>query len=178
MLTGASRQQNFTGGVEGGLHISDYTNASRTLCLSLHTLSWDPQLLDFFGIPAASLPRLVSNSEIYGEFVKGHLLEGIPISGLAGDQQSALVGNKGLTRGMAKQTYGTGCFMLYNTGPDIVQSTHGLLTTVGYKAGPTAPTMFALEGSVAVGGSSVAWYVSSVCLTFSRSAAFLRLHFY
>lgn len=116
-----------TGGVDGGIHISDYTNASRTLCLNLHTLDWEPQLLDFFGLPASALPRLVSNSEVYGHFKKGafilfsatklttslltpvtgHMLEGIPISGLAGDQQSALIGNKCLTRGMAKQTYGS-----------------------------------------------------------------------
>lgn len=118
-----------TGGVDGGIHISDYTNASRTLCLNLHTLDWEPQLLDFFELPASALPRLVSNSEVYGHFKKGkirralclymssrteltyhllgHMLEGIPISGLAGDQQSALIGNKCLTRGMAKQTYGS-----------------------------------------------------------------------
>lgn len=150
---------NYTGGVDGGLHVTDYTNASRTLLLSLHTMEWDEQLLAFFDIPQSALPRLVSNSEQYGAFKKGHALEGIPISGLVGDQQAALVGNLCLEIGTKKQTYGTGCFMLYNTGPHIVKSTHGLLTTVGYKAGPNAQVHYALEGSVAVGGSSINWSV-------------------
>jgi len=129
-----------------------------------------------------SLPKIVSNSEVYGTFKEGHLLEGIPIAGLIGDQQAALVGNKCLKKGDAKQTYGefeisilltskfqlnknhrfagTGCFMLYNTGTDIVQSTHGLVTTVGYKMGADKPLHYALEGSMAVGGSSVQWYAS------------------
>ncbi|KAM0787052.1 hypothetical protein ACM66B_006316 [Microbotryomycetes sp. NB124-2] len=149
---------NYTGGAQnGGIHITDFTNASRTLLLSLHTQDWEPQLLEFFDVPAEALPKLVSNSEQYGVFAKGHLLEGLPIAGLVGDQQAALVGNKCLSPGEAKQTYGTGCFMLYNTGKDIVKSTHGLLTTVGYKAGPNAPVHYALEGSVAVGGSSINW---------------------
>ncbi|KAI5478016.1 glycerol kinase [Pseudohyphozyma bogoriensis] len=148
---------NYTGGVDGGLYVTDYTNASRTLALSLHTLDWNDQLLEFFNIPRECLPKLVSNSEVYGKFHKGHPLEGVPIASLVGDQQAALVGNKCLNRGDAKQTYGTGCFMLYNTGDDIVQSSHGLLTTVGYRAGPDSPATYALEGSVAVGGSSVHW---------------------
>ncbi|SCZ96498.1 BZ3500_MvSof-1268-A1-R1_Chr8-2g10237 [Microbotryum saponariae] len=151
---------NYTGGVKTGKHITDLTNASRTLLLSLHTQQWDDQLLDFFDLPRSALPTLASNSEDYGQFFEGHILEGIPIAGLVGDQQAALVGNKCLEKGSAKQTYGTGCFMLYNTGSDIVKSTHGLLTTVGYKAGPNAQIAYALEGSVAVGGSSVQWYVA------------------
>ncbi|KAM0753824.1 glycerol kinase [Meredithblackwellia eburnea MCA 4105] len=147
----------YTGGKDGGLHMTDLTNASRTLGLSLKTLDWNDEMLDFFDIPRSSLPKLVSNSEVYGKFSKGHPLEGLPIASLVGDQQAALVGNKCLERGDAKQTYGTGCFMLYNTSKDIVKSTHGLLTTVGYKAGPNAPANYALEGAVAVGGSSVQW---------------------
>ncbi|SCV67325.1 BQ2448_5971 [Microbotryum intermedium] len=148
---------NYTGGVKGGKHVTDLTNASRTLLLSLHTQQWDDQLLEFFDLPRSALPTLASNAEEYGHFFEGHILQGIPIAGLVGDQQAALVGNKCLERGSAKQTYGTGCFMLYNTGSDIVKSTHGLLTTVGYKAGPNAQVAYALEGSVAVGGSSVQW---------------------
>ncbi|KAK4056167.1 Glycerol kinase [Microbotryomycetes sp. JL221] len=149
---------NYTGGAkDGGQHLTDYTNASRTLLMSLHTQDWDPQLLEFFDVPHKALPKIVSNSEQYGTFCQGHLLEGLPIAGLVGDQQAALVGNKCLNPGEAKQTYGTGCFMLYNTGTDIVKSSHGLLTTVAYKAGPNAPVHYALEGSVAVGGSSINW---------------------
>ncbi|ORY88591.1 glycerol kinase [Leucosporidium creatinivorum] len=149
---------NYTGGAKnGGQHVTDYTNASRTLLLDLHTQEWSKELLDFFECPEEVLPKIVSNSEPYGEFYEGHVLEGVPIAGLVGDQQAALVGNKCLSKGEAKQTYGTGCFMLYNTGQDIIKSTHGLLTTVAYKAGPNAPVTFALEGAVAVGGSSVTW---------------------
>ncbi|GAA5993229.1 hypothetical protein JCM10908_004520 [Rhodotorula pacifica] len=147
----------FTGGKDGGLHITDASNACRTLLYNLHKQDWCTELCDFFDMPKEALPRVVSNSEVYGHFKKGHILEGIPIAGLIGDQQAALVGNKCLTKGDAKQTYGTGCFMLFNTGTDIVKSTHGLVTTVGYQMGPNNPVHFALEGSVAVGGSSVTW---------------------
>ncbi|KPV73429.1 uncharacterized protein RHOBADRAFT_50130 [Rhodotorula graminis WP1] len=147
----------YTGGKDGGKHITDGTNACRTLLFNLHKQDWCDELCDFFDVPKWCLPRIVSNSEVYGVFKKGHLLEGIPIAGLIGDQQAALVGNKCLTKGDAKNTYGTGCFMLYNTGTDIVKSTHGLVTTVGYKMGPQSPMHYALEGSIAVGGSSVTW---------------------
>ncbi|BGP20182.1 hypothetical protein JCM10213_000733 [Rhodosporidiobolus nylandii] len=147
----------YTGGKDGGIHITDATNACRTLLYDLHKQDWSDELCDFFEVPKDALPKIVSNSEVYGHFKKGHILEGIPIAGLIGDQQAALVGNKCLTKGDAKQTYGTGCFMLYNTGTDIVKSTHGLVTTVGYKMGPNNPLHYALEGSVAVGGSSVQW---------------------
>ncbi|GAA6034752.1 hypothetical protein JCM8097_001152 [Rhodosporidiobolus ruineniae] len=147
----------FTGGADGGIHISDATNACRTLLYDLHAQDWSPELCDFFDVPMDCLPKIVSNSEVYGTFHKGHILEGVPIAGLIGDQQAALVGNKCLEKGNAKQTYGTGCFMLYNTGTDIVKSTHGLVTTVGYKMGQNNPLHYALEGSVAVGGSSVQW---------------------
>ncbi|BGP51682.1 Glycerol kinase [Rhodotorula kratochvilovae] len=147
----------FTGGKDGGKHITDGTNACRTLLFNLHKQDWCDELCDFFQVPKWCLPKIVSNSEVYGVFHKGHILEGIPIAGLIGDQQAALVGNKCLTKGDAKNTYGTGCFMLYNTGTNIVKSTHGLVTTVGYKMGPQAPLHYALEGSIAVGGSSVTW---------------------
>ncbi|GAA5972814.1 hypothetical protein JCM11641_003953 [Rhodosporidiobolus odoratus] len=147
----------FTGGKDGGIHITDASNACRTLLYDIHKQAWSDELCDFFEVPMGCLPEIKSNSEVYGHFHKGHILEGIPIAGLIGDQQAALVGNKCLTKGDAKQTYGTGCFMLYNTGTDIVKSTHGLVTTVGYKMGPNNPLHYALEGSVAVGGSSVQW---------------------
>lgn len=99
--------QNYTGGAKnGGLHLTDSTNASRTLLMSLATLDWHPQLLEFFDCPIEALPKIVSNSEVYGNFYEGHQLEGLPIAGLVGDQQAALVGNKCLERGEAKQTYG------------------------------------------------------------------------
>lgn len=145
-----------------GLHIMDVTNASRTLCLSLYTLEWDDDLLNFFDLPRSALPQLVSNSEIYGQFGKGHVLEGIQIAGLMGDQQAALVGNRCLDRGQAKNTYGTGCFLLKCTGTDLIRSTHGLLTTVAYKAGKEGEVVYALEGSIAVGGSSVQWLKDSL----------------
>lgn len=145
-----------------GLHVMDVTNASRTLCLSLYTLEWDEDLLNFFDLPRSALPTLVSNSEVYGEFGEGQVLEGVKIAGLMGDQQAALVGNRCLSRGQAKNTYGTGCFLLKCTGTDLIRSNHGLLTTVAYKAGPDAPVVYALEGSIAVGGSSVQWLKDSL----------------
>ena len=121
--------QRLTGGANGGVHISDVSNASRTLLLNLKTLDWDPHLLKFFGIKANVLPKLVSSSEVYGKIAHG-ALKGVEIAGLAGDQQAALVGNKCLMRGEAKCTYGTGAFLLVCTGEDIVESKAGLLTTV------------------------------------------------
>lgn len=120
--------QNLVGGVKTGLHITEVTNASRTLLLNLHTLKWEPALLEFFGLRDSILPRLVSSSEVYGEISSGPL-KGVRIGGLIGDQQGALVGNKCLKKGEAKCTYGTGAFLLFCTGPDIVKSTHGLLST-------------------------------------------------
>ena len=112
-----------------GLHISEVTNASRTLLLNLHTLKWEPSLLEFFGLRKSILPKLVSSSEVYGEINSGPL-QGVKIGGLIGDQQGALVGNKCLNQGEAKCTYGTGAFLLFCTGADIVKSAHGLLGTV------------------------------------------------
>jgi glycerol kinase len=117
------------GGVSAGQHISEVTNASRTLLLNIRTLKWDSVLLRFFGFRESILPRLVSTSEVYGNIAYG-ALKGVPLGGLVGDQQGALVGNKCLTQGEAKCTYGTGAFLLFCTGKDIVYSNHGLLSTV------------------------------------------------
>ncbi|XP_044763736.1 glycerol kinase-like [Coccinella septempunctata] len=147
---------NLTGGINGGKHITDCTNASRTMLMNIDTLKWDPVLLNFFDLPETMLPTIKSSSEVYGTISDGPLA-GIPISGCLGDQQAALVGQMCLGRGEAKATYGTGCFLLYNTGPTKVESSHGLLTTVGYKLGPNKPTVYALEGSVAIAGAALNW---------------------
>lgn len=117
------------GGAAKSLHVSEVTNASRTLLLSLEDLKWDKRLLDFFGLRPSILPKLASSSEIYGEIAVGPL-KGVPIGGLVGDQQGALVGNKCLKKGEAKCTYGTGAFLLFCTGNEKVASKNGLLTTV------------------------------------------------
>jgi glycerol kinase len=128
-------RQNLLGGVGAGQHISEVTNASRTLLLNIRTLEWDPVLLSFFGLRESILPRLVSTSEVYGNLAYG-ALKGVPLGGLVGDQQGALIGNKCLTQGQAKCTYGTGAFLLFCTGTDIVYSNHGLLSTVRHCAVP------------------------------------------
>lgn len=140
---------------EGGLHITDVTNASRTQLLDLHTCSWDQELLDIFHIPKQILPRICPSSDTYGP-IRQKVLEGVPVSGILGDQQAALVGQTCFRPGEAKNTYGTGCFLLLNTGTKPVQSKHGLLTTVAYKLGKEA-THYALEGSVAITGALVQW---------------------
>eukprot|EP00731_Ephydatia_muelleri_P009479 Em0005g65a len=147
---------NLTGGVAGGLHVTDVTNASRTMLMNIHSLQWDPYLCSFFNIPQSILPQIRSSSEIYGYIAEG-ALKGVPICGCLGDQQAALVGQQCFGPGDAKNTYGTGCFLLYNTGQQPVMSRHGMLTTVGYQLGPHAPVVYALEGSVAIGGQSVRW---------------------
>ena len=124
--------QNLLGGVSAGQHISEVTNASRTLLFNIRTLQWDPALLRFFGFRKSILPRLVSTSEVYGNIAYGPL-KGVPLGGLVGDQQGALIGNKCLAQGQAKCTYGTGAFLLFCTGTDIVYSTHGLLSTVRHR---------------------------------------------
>lgn len=121
--------QNLLGGVEKRIHIAEVTNASRTLLLDMTTLKWELCLLNFFGLRESILPRLVSTSEVYGNIASGPLA-GIPIGGLVGDQQAALIGNKCLTQGEAKCTYGTGAFLLFCTGNEIVKSSHGLISTV------------------------------------------------
>ncbi|PZC71989.1 hypothetical protein B5X24_HaOG212083 [Helicoverpa armigera] len=139
---------NMTGGPHGGLHITDVTNASRTLLMNLETLNWDPILCRLFGIHRDTLPTIHSSSEVYGTVKDGSLLDGIRISGILGNQQSALVGHNCLQAGQAKNTYRSGCFLLYNTGTRRVQSTHGLITTVAYKLGPDTPAVYALEALV------------------------------
>ncbi len=146
---------NLTGGPEHGLHITDVTNASRTLCMNLETLDWDPEILQIMGIPAVMLPEIRSSSEVYGKINLGQL-GGIPLAGVLGDQQAALFGQTCFDVGEAKNTYGTGCFMLLNTGEKIVQSNNGLLTTMGYKIGKS-PAIYALEGSIAITGALVQW---------------------
>uniref|UniRef100_A0A0A9YQ50 Probable glycerol kinase n=1 Tax=Lygus hesperus TaxID=30085 RepID=A0A0A9YQ50_LYGHE len=147
---------NLTGGVDGGKHITDVTNASRTMLMNIKTLKWDAKLLKFFDFPKHILPEIKSSSEIYG-FLADTKLKGTPISGCLGDQQAALVGQMCFTQGEAKNTYGTGCFLLYNTGKSLVFSTHGLLTTVAYKMGADEPAIYALEGSIAVAGVAMRW---------------------
>jgi len=144
-----------TGGVNGGLHLTDVTNASRTQLMNLDTLDWDPDLLSAFEIPRPMLPSIRSSSERYG-IARAEPIQGVPIAGILGDQQAALVGQTCLRAGEAKNTYGTGCFLLLNTGESVVRSTSGLLTTVAYRIGAEAPR-YALEGSVAVTGALVQW---------------------
>nr|XP_023027859.1 glycerol kinase-like isoform X1 [Leptinotarsa decemlineata] len=148
---------NLTGGIHGGLHITDVTNASRTMLMNIETLQWDPQLCKVFDIPMNILPQIRSSSEIYGYIYKVTKLSGVPIAGILGDQQAALVGQMCFNIGQAKSTYGTGCFILYNTGTYIVKSNHGLLTTVAYQLGPDKKPVYALEGSVAIAGISLKW---------------------
>lgn len=147
---------NLTGGVNGGLHITDVTNASRTMLMNINTLKWDPHLCKVFDVPLGILPEIRSSSEIYG-YLSESALCGVPISGCLGDQQAALVGQMCFQQGQAKSTYGTGCFLLYNTSTAIVQSNHGLLTTVAYQLGRNKPVFYALEGSVAVAGVALQW---------------------
>ncbi|XP_030789581.1 glycerol kinase isoform X11 [Rhinopithecus roxellana] len=151
-----------TGGVNGGVHCTDVTNASRTMLFNIHSLEWDKQLCEFFGIPMEILPNVRSSSEIYGlmkisHSLKAGALEGVPISGCLGDQSAALVGQMCFQIGQAKNTYGTGCFLLCNTGHKCVFSDHGLLTTVAYKLGRDKPVYYALEGSVAIAGAVIRW---------------------
>ncbi|XP_011821615.1 PREDICTED: glycerol kinase 2 [Mandrillus leucophaeus] len=145
-----------TGGVNGGVHCTDVTNASRTMLFNIHSLEWDKELCDFFEIPMDLLPNVFSSSEIYG-LIKTGALEGVPISGCLGDQCAALVGQMCFQEGQAKNTYGTGCFLLCNTGRKCVFSEHGLLTTIAYKLGKEKPAYYALEGSVAIAGAVIRW---------------------
>ena len=147
---------NLTGGVNGGVHITDVTNASRTMLMDLKTLDWDAEIAADMGIPMSMLPAIKSSAEIYGYGRTEGLLPGVPIAGDLGDQQAATFGQACFEPGMAKNTYGTGCFMIMNTGEEIVPSKNGLLTTVCYKIGDNKP-IYALEGSIAVTGSLVQW---------------------
>ena len=146
---------NLTGGAQGGLHVTDVTNASRTQLMRLDSLAWDDELLSTFSIPRSLLPRIASSSEVYGEVATGPL-RGVPIAGILGDQQAALVGQTCFRPGEAKNTYGTGCFLLMNTGTTPVSSAAGLVTTVAYRFGKQ-PAHYALEGSIAIAGALVQW---------------------
>ena len=154
---------NLTGGVNGGLHVTDVTNASRTMLMNLSTRQWDPTLLEFFDVPAAMLPEIRPSSEIHGETTR--VVPGISITAALGDQHAALFGQTCFEKGSIKGTYGTGGFLLMNTGPELVRSKHGLLTTIGYQIGPE-PT-YALEGSIAVAGSLVQWFRDNLGLIHS-----------
>ena len=147
---------NMTGGVNGGVHKTDVTNASRTMLMDIRTLQWREDICKDFGIPMSMLPEICSSSEVYGYGRKNGLLIDTPISGILGDQQAATFGQACFEKGMAKNTYGTGCFVLMNTGEEPVFSENGLLTTVAYKIGDNKP-VYALEGSIAVAGSLVQW---------------------
>jgi glycerol kinase len=145
---------NLTGGVNGGVHATDVTNASRTMLMDLDTLSWDPDIASDMGVPLSMLPEIRSSSEEYG--VGRGVLNGVPIAGILGDQQAATFGQVCYEPGTAKNTYGTGNFMLLNTGEEKVASKNGLLTTVCYKIGDARP-VYALEGSIAITGALVQW---------------------
>ena len=146
---------NLTGGPRGGLHITDCTNASRTQLMNLETLDWDPELLDIFGVPVQMLPKILPSSQVYGTATL-ESLKGVPVAGILGDQQAALVGQTCFRPGEAKNTYGTGCFLLMNTGSEPVHSEYGLLTTVAYRM-RNQPATYALEGSIAITGALVQW---------------------
>jgi glycerol kinase len=146
---------NLTGGIDGGVHVTDVSNASRTLLMNLATLDWDDELLSIVGVPRAMLPTIKASSEVYGS-AKGEPLAGIPVAGDLGDQQAATFGQAAYDIGDAKNTYGTGNFMLLNTGTEMVPSKSGLLTTVGWKLGDQ-PAIYCLEGSIAITGALVQW---------------------
>ena len=154
---------NMTGGVDGGLHITDVTNASRTLMMDLDSLSWNEEIVGEMGLPMSMLPEIRSSSEVYGKARERGSLRGVPIAGILGDQQAATFGQVCFEPGTAKNTYGTGNFVLLNTGTEKVMSRNGLLTTVCYRIGNEAP-VYALEGSIAVTGSLVQWLRDNIGL--------------
>ncbi len=147
---------NLTGGTEGGVHVTDVTNASRTLFMDLETLQWDDEILAAFDVPKSMLPQIKSSSEVYGIVSDSSLLREVPVAGILGDQQAATFGQAAFDAGEAKNTYGTGNFLIFNTGEEIIHSENGLLTTLGYKLGDAKPH-YALEGSIAVTGSLIQW---------------------
>jgi glycerol kinase len=147
---------NLTGGVNGGVHATDVTNASRTMFMDLETLQWDDDILAAFNVPKSMLPDIKSSSEVYGHAESASLLRETPVAGILGDQQAATFGQAAFDQGEAKNTYGTGNFLIFNTGEEIVHSKNGLLTTLGYRLGDAAPH-YALEGSIAVTGALVQW---------------------
>lgn len=147
---------NLTGGVDGGVHATDVTNASRTLLCNIDTMAWDDELLDAFGIPRSMMPDIRSSSEVFGQVHESGLLRGVPVAGILGDQQAATFGQAAFGPGESKNTYGTGNFLLVNTGTTRVHSTKGLLSTPAYQLG-SQPVVYALEGSIAVTGSLIQW---------------------
>jgi glycerol kinase len=147
---------NLTGGVDGGVHATDVTNASRTLFMDLETLQWDDEILGIFGVPRSMMPEIRSSSEVYGTAHTSSLVREVRIAGILGDQQAATFGQAAFDQGEAKNTYGTGNFLIFNTGEEMIHSKNGLLTTVGYKLGDQK-VHYALEGSIAVTGSLVQW---------------------
>ena len=147
---------NMTGGADGGVHVTDVTNASRTMLMNIDSLTWNEDIARDMGIPMSMLPEIRSSSEVYGKGRAGGLVPDVPISGILGDQQAATFGQAAFEVGAAKNTYGTGNFLLLNTGTELVHSENGLLTTVGYKIGDQ-PQVYCLEGSIAVTGSLVQW---------------------
>lgn len=159
---------NMTGGLNGGVHVTDVSNASRTMLMNLKTLDWDKPTLDTLGISAEILPKIVSNAEIIGTVAKGWPIPGLPISGCLGDQHAAMLG-QACRKGEAKSTYGTGAFILLNTGEEVIESKHGLLTTLAFKLGREAPTNYALEGSIAIAGAAVQWLRDSLGIISSAS---------
>jgi glycerol kinase len=154
---------NMTGGTDGGIHVTDVTNASRTLMMDLDSLSWDEEIVGEMGLTMSMLPEIRSSSEVYGKTRERGVLRGVPIAGILGDQQAATFGQVCFEPGTAKNTYGTGNFLLLNTGTEKVMSRNGLLTTVCYRIGDQAP-VYALEGSIAVTGSLVQWLRDNIGL--------------
>ena len=147
---------NLTGGGRGGIHVTDVTNASRTLLMDLRTLEWSDELLQAWGIPRAMMPEIRPSSGVFGDAALPGVVRGVPIAGILGDQQAATFGQAAFDAGESKNTYGTGNFLLVNTGTELVRSEHGLITTVAYRCGDE-PVRYALEGSIAVTGSLVQW---------------------
>lgn len=159
---------NLTGGPRGGVHATDVTNASRTLLMDVRSREWSPRMLALFGIPRAALPQIRPSNDAFGTIASPSLLAGVPITGILGDQQAATFGQAAFSRGESKCTYGTGNFVLVNTGPDVVRSRHGLITTVAYEL-ETGEVAYALEGSVAVTGALVQWLRDSLGLISAAS---------
>lgn len=151
----------------GKVHVTDVTNASRTMLFNIHTLKWDEELLDLFKVPANILPEVKSSSEIYGHSIRENFGAEIPVSGIAGDQQAALFGQMCIDTGMVKNTYGTGCFVIMNTGQQAVASRHNLLTTIAWKI--KEETSYALEGSIFIGGAVVQWLRDKLHIILSSS---------
>ncbi|NKX49718.1 glycerol kinase GlpK [Arthrobacter deserti] len=161
---------NLTGGPDGGVHATDVTNASRTLFMDLRSLQWDEATLAGSGVPPAMLPPIRSSAEVYGTVHGSQLLRMVPVAGILGDQQAATFGQAAFGRGDAKNTYGTGCFVVVNTGPEIVSSGNGLLTTAAYRIAGQPP-QYALEGSIAVAGSLIQWLRDNLGIVGSAAEA-------